>query len=90
MNYPHIFYRGLCSPLGPGAINLHSFVSSMMPSGRFLFIFCSVLLISLCDRIGTNHLVLNYLEVEFPSFTYLKIALFPKVDIQNIVNHFFL
>lgn len=71
---PHIL-QGLCSPLDPGAVNLHGFVSSMMPSGRYIFTFCSVLLFSLCDRIGSNHLVLNYLKVELPYFTDLKIAL---------------
>lgn len=75
MNYPHIFYRGLCSPLDPGAVNLHGFVSSMMLSGRYIFTFCSVSLFSLCDRIGSNHLVLSCLKVELPYFTDLKIAL---------------
>ena len=73
--YSHIIYRGLCPLLDPEGVNVHDFVSSMMPSRRSLFIFCSVLLVSLCDDIGPNHLFPDYLRVEFLYFTYLKIAL---------------
>lgn len=84
-----MIYRGLCPLLDPEAANLHDFVSSMMPSGKFLFIFCSVLLFSLCDNIGPSHLLLNYLKVEFPYFTYLKVALsLTKINIPNTFNYF--
>lgn len=86
-----MIYRGLCPLLDPEAINPHDFVSSMMPSGKCLFVFCSVFLVSPCDNIGSNHLSFNYLKVEFPYFTYWKVALsLTKVNVPNTFNCFLL